>query len=156
MFISNFLLGLGLFLLGCLSPKNLVLQSLVLAENNYTLVSKSNNDEIAKQNLQQAGKEIYDDFCIQCHGANGKGDGRNFPPLDGSDWLTKKRTQSIHAVKFGQSGAIVVNKKTFNNIMPPMGLSNEEVADVMNYIMNSWSNKQSKKVTKEEVANIKK
>jgi mono/diheme cytochrome c family protein len=40
--------------------------------------------------------------------------------------------------------------------MPAMGLSNEEVADVMNYIMNSWSNKQSKKVTKEEVANIKK
>lgn len=149
-------MSLGLFLLGCFSPKNLVLQSLVLAENNYTLVSKSNNDEIAKQNLQQAGKEIYDDFCIQCHGANGKGDGKNFPPLDGSDWLTKKRTQSIHAVKFGQSGAIVVNKKTFNNIMPPMGLSNEEVADVMNYIMNSWSNKQTKKVTKEEVANIKK
>ena len=37
-----------------------------------------------------------------------------------------------------------------------MGLSNEEVADVMNYIMNSWGNKQSKKVTIEEVANIKK
>ena len=40
--------------------------------------------------------------------------------------------------------------------MPAMGLSNEEVADVMNYIMNSWGNKQIKKVTKQEVENIKK
>jgi len=156
MFINNFVLVFGLFLLGCFPDKTLVLTPFTLTENNYTLVSKINSGEIAEQNIQQAGKEIYEDFCIQCHGANGKGDGKNFPPLDGSDWLTKKRTQSIHAVKFGQSGAIVVNKKTFNNVMPAMGLSNEEVADVMNYIMNSWSNKQSKKVTKEEVANIKK
>ena len=156
MFINNFLISFGLFLLVYFPHKNLVFQSSVIAESNYTLVSKINSDKIAQQNLQQAGKEIYEDFCIQCHGANGKGNGKNFPPLDGSDWLTKKRTQSIHAVKFGQSGVIVVNKKTFNNVMSAMGLSNEEVADVMNYIMNSWSNKQSKKVTKEEVANIKK
>jgi mono/diheme cytochrome c family protein len=36
-----------------------------------------------------------------------------------------------------------------------MGLSNQEVADVINYIMNSWSNKQSKTVTEQEVAEIK-
>jgi mono/diheme cytochrome c family protein len=153
MFISNFLISFGLFFCGCFPNKNLVLQSSVIAENNYTLLSKINNDRIAEQ---ESGKELYADFCIQCHGANGKGDGKNFPPLDGSDWLTKKRTQSIHAVKFGQSGAIVVNKIKFNNVMPAMGLSNEEVADVMNYIMNSWGNKQSKKVTKEEVEKIKK
>ena len=156
MFVSNFLIGLGLFLLAYFPHKNFVLLSSIFAKNNYTLVSKINSAKIAEHNIQQAGKEIYEDFCIQCHGANGKGDGKNFPPLDGSDWLTKKRTQSIHAVKFGQVGSIVVKKKTFNNIMPPMGLSNEEVADVMNYIMNSWGNKQSKKVTKEEVGNIKK
>jgi mono/diheme cytochrome c family protein len=39
--------------------------------------------------------------------------------------------------------------------MPAMGLSNQEVADVMNYIMTSWSNKQSKIVTESEVAAIK-
>jgi uncharacterized protein YcgI (DUF1989 family) len=30
----------------------------------------------------------------------------------------------------------VVNGKKFNNAMSAMGLSNQEVADVMNYIMN--------------------
>lgn len=105
---------------------------------------------------QSAGKEIYLDFCIQCHGANGKGDSKNFPPLDASDWLKNKRKESIAAVKFGQKGEIVVNKIKYNNAMPAMGLSNQEVADVMNYIMTSWSNKQSKVVTESEVAAIKK
>lgn len=148
------MLGFGLFLLGCFPSNNLSRQSSILTENNYTLVSKINRDKIAEQNPQQAGKEIYADFCIQCHGANGKGDGVKFPPLDGSDWLTKKRKQSIHAVKFGQNGEIVVNKKKFNTNMPTMGLSNQEVADVMNYIMNSWGNKQKKKVTEKEVEGV--
>lgn len=110
-----------------------------------------------KMNLQKSinrGSDIYVDFCMQCHLANGKGDLVNFPPLDGSDWLTKKRKLSIQSVKFGQNGPITVNGKKFNNIMPPLGLSNQEVADVMNYIMNSWSNKQKKMVTVEEVAAV--
>jgi mono/diheme cytochrome c family protein len=40
--------------------------------------------------------------------------------------------------------------------MPAMGLSDEEVADVLNYVMNSWSNKQTKMVTAPEVALVKK
>lgn len=100
------------------------------------------------------GKDIYTDFCIQCHLPTGKGNGTTFPPLDGSDWLKKKRKESIHAVKFGQKGEILVNQKTYNNLMPPMGLSNKEVADVMNYILNSWSNKNQKMVTEKEVASI--
>jgi mono/diheme cytochrome c family protein len=75
--------------------------------------------------------------------------------LDGSNWLTEKRTQSIHALKFGLNGPIVVNGKKFNNAMSAMGLSNQEVADVMNYIMNSWSNKSKKIVTTAEVALVK-
>jgi mono/diheme cytochrome c family protein len=112
-----------------------------------------------KSKLQQSisrGNDVYVDFCIQCHLANGKGDLINFPSLDGSDWLIKKRKLSIESVKFGQNGQITVMGKKFNNIMPPLGLSDQEVADVMNYIMNSWSNKQKKMVTVEEVKAVKK
>lgn len=112
-----------------------------------------------KPNLQKSinrGNDIYVDFCMQCHLANGKGGGINVPPLDGSEWLTKKRKLSIQSIKFGQNGPITVKGKKFNNIMPALGLSNQEVADVMNYIMNSWSNKQKKIVTAEEVAAVNK
>ena len=72
-----------------------------------------------------------------------------------SNWLKDKRAESIHAVKFGQKGEIEVNGKVYNGVMAPMGLSDQEVADVMNYVMNNWGNKQEKMVTEAEVAEIK-
>lgn len=39
--------------------------------------------------------------------------------------------------------------------MPAMGLSSQEVADVMNYIRNSWSNKNSKMISLEQVQAVK-
>ena len=111
-----------------------------------------------KKSLQTSisdGKEIYQEFCMTCHLANGKGS-ETVPPLAGSDWLQTKRKESIHAVKFGQTGPIKVNGINYNNTMPPMGLTDEEVADVMNYVMHSWGNKQKTQVTVGEVAGVKK
>lgn len=125
---------------------------------NDSLNYHSFSREQEKTPLQKsiaAGKEVYADFCMQCHQASGKGDGVNFPSLDGSNWLSEKRTQSIHAVKYGIRGPIVVDGKKFNSAMPAMGLSNQEVTDVMNYIMNSWSNTTKKSVTLAEVIAVK-
>ena len=147
MFTTQLFLGFGLFILGSFFLEN------PFSQNNYIDL---NTETAVVSKFQSPGKEIYTDFCMQCHGANGKGDGKNFPPLAGSDWLKTKRNQSIAAVKFGQSGKIVVNKIKYNSSMPAMGLTDQEVADVMNYIMTSWSNKQTKIVTVKEVAAIKK
>lgn len=154
MFITKLHLGFGLLLLGCLPFENLGVETVLIPKKKALPTSEINKIRISEQSQLVAGKEIYTDFCIQCHGANGKGDGVKFPPLAGSDWLTKKRKQSIHAVKFGQNGEILVNKIKFNNTMPTMGLSNKEVADVMNYVMNSWGNKQKKKVNEKEVEGV--
>ena len=102
------------------------------------------------------GADVYTNFCSQCHRPKVKGVGRSYPPLKGSNWLTEKRIESIKAVKYGLKGEITVNGKTYDNIMAPMGLSNEEVADVMNYTMNSWGNTQDKIVTVEEVDAVEK
>ena len=123
------------------------------SKTNY--ITRIEQQQTPLQKSITRGKEVYTDFCIQCHLANGKGNGTTFPPLDGSNWLKSKITESIHAVKYGQKGEIVVNQKKFNSIMPPMGLSDEEIADVMNYVLNSWSNKSSKMITTKEVALVK-
>ncbi len=102
------------------------------------------------------GASVYEEFCVQCHKADGKGMKGNYPPLAGSDYLRDKRVESIKGVKYGQKGEIIVNGVKYNSIMAPMGLSNQEVADVMNYIMNSWGNKSDKIVTPEEVSKIEK
>jgi mono/diheme cytochrome c family protein len=147
MLTTKLFLGFGVFVLGSFSFEN---------PFSADLYRDLNTQSAVVSKFQSPGKEIYADFCIQCHGANGKGDTKNFPPLDGSDWLKTKRNESIAAVKFGQSGEIVVNKIKYNGNMPAMGLTDQEVADVMNYIMTSWSNKQTKIITVKEVALIKK
>jgi mono/diheme cytochrome c family protein len=117
-------------------------------------VSKTSQSELDLS--MERGALVYSDFCMQCHLTSGKGIPGNFPPLAGSNWLIEKRQESIHSVKYGQSGEIEVNGVVYNGVMAPMGLSDQEVADVLNYVMNSWGNKQSKMVTEEEVAAVKK
>jgi len=101
------------------------------------------------------GEEIYTDFCLQCHMANGKGVPGSFPPLANSDYLNDI-DQSIHAIKFGLKGPITVNGKSYNSNMINQGLDDEEIADVMNYILRSWGNESSTIVTEEKVASIQK
>ena len=101
------------------------------------------------------GEEIYTDFCLQCHMANGKGVPGSFPPLANSDYLNDI-DQSIHAIKFGLKGPITVNGKSYNSNMISQGLDDEEIADVMNYILRSWGNEFSTIVTEEKVASIQK
>jgi len=123
------------------------------------LISKNEKTASQETPLQQSmkrGEAVYLDFCQRCHLPNGKGVGATYPPLDGSNWLTEKRTESLHSIKYGLNGEIQVNGETYNNVMTPMGLSDDEVADVMNYVMNSWSNTQETMVTEDEVSAIKK
>ena len=123
---------------------------------DYFAIVKDNQEKIRLEKSMANGKEIYADYCVQCHLVNGKGDSKNFPPLDGSDWIDKKITQSIHAIKFGLSGEIKVNGKKFKNAMPSSGgLSGQEIADVLNYIRNSWGNKYPKMITAGTVEKVK-
>lgn len=117
-----------------------------LASANSTYAQEADLEESMTR-----GKEIYMDFCVTCHMENGEGVVNTFPPLAQSDYLAKNREASIKGVKYGQQGEIVVNGVTYNNIMAPMGLEPEEIADVMNYIMNSWGNWSDKLVTSDEV-----
>jgi len=102
----------------------------------------------------ERGKTVYNDMCVTCHLPNGKGVPKAFPPLADSDYLRENQTQSIKAVKYGMSGEITVNGITYNSTMSPLGLSNEEVADVVNYINNSWGNTIDHFVTPEKVSEL--
>lgn len=125
-------------------------------ENVYTSPENLALVQDQQSESYKRGKEVYQDFCITCHLGNGQGIPGTFPPLDGSDWLKEKRTESIHAVKYGLKGPIEVNGEEYNSVMAPFGLTDEEVADVMNYINNSWSNAIKEPVTVEEVEAVEK
>ncbi len=114
------------------------------------IISDSSSQEKVSESFKR-GEEVFSNFCVTCHLPSGKGIPGNFPPLAGSDWLTDKRTESLRAIKYGLSGPIVVNGENYNNVMAAQGLSDQEVADVMNYISNSWGNTSKKEVTVEDV-----
>ena len=120
----------------------------------FPIIIYSQNDslEISINN----GKSIYDDFCIICHMHDGKGQKGIFPPLAKSDYLFKNMEESIRAIKFGGiDGVIVVNGIKYDTKMERMGLYDDEIADVMNYILNSWGNKYDKMIKEDYVKKLK-
>src|SRR5690606_12206881 len=126
---------------------------LVLISITFNTLYSQNND--LNESIKR-GKVVYDDFCITCHMGNGEGLAGAFPPLAKSDFLMNNRTKSIHAIKYGLQGEITVNGIKYNSAMASMGLTDDEVADVMNFITNSWGNKNAKMITEKEVSEIKK
>ena len=110
--------------------------------------------KISEINNYPIGKELYEDFCMRCHMSDGKGVEGAYPPLANADYLLNKRIESIKAIKYGLSGPIVVNGINYNLNMEKMGLDNQEIAEIMNYILNSWGNKTEKLVTEKEVDEV--
>ena len=98
----------------------------------------SSQDDLAAS--MDRGKEIYMGYCITCHQDQGQGIEGVFPPLAKSDYLMADKERSIRVVKFGQQGEITVNGVTYNNFMTALGLEDQEVTDVLNFVRNSWGN----------------
>lgn len=121
---------------------------------NLTAKKSSSNKNPQLVASMERGKLVYDDMCITCHLADGKGVPKVFPPLAKADYLRDNQDASIKGIKKGMSGEIEVNSVTYNSIMTSLGLSNKEVADVMNYINNSWGNDYGKLITPQDVTNI--
>ena len=100
---------------------------------------------IPDQNLNESikrGKEVYAMHCQNCHMEDGKGIPDLNPPVAKADYIKKPAKTLIGVILHGQSGEVVVNGKKYNAIMPAQDyLSDEEIADVLNYVRNSWGNK---------------
>ena len=109
-----------------------------------------------KEESIERGKLLYQDLCSRCHMPDGKGVEGIYPPLAKSDYLFNKLRESILAIKQGGiEGEIIVNGIKYNTQMEDLGLYEDEVADVVNFILNSWGNKYDKILTEEYIKNLK-
>jgi len=102
----------------------------------------------------ESGKQIYSQTCFACHQAEGQGIPNAFPPLAKSDYLNADVNRAIKIVLKGQSGEITVNGKKYNSVMTRQAISNDEIADVLTYVYNSWGNNKTN-VTKSQVEAVK-
>jgi len=97
--------------------------------------------------MVKRGESVYAANCAACHQANGKGAGP-IKPLDGAAVvLDADHTKTIQVLLNGQN----------NGAMPAWKqLSDTEIASVITYAKNSWSNKTDQVVQPSEVVTARK
>ena len=97
------------------------------------------------------GQRVYEQNCQACHQADGSGIKGAFPPLAGADYLLADPKRSIDVLLKGLSGKINVNGAEYNGVMPAVSLSDEKVANVLTYVLNTWNNNGGE-ITPQDVA----
>lgn len=99
----------------------------------------------------QAGKVLFSGTCSVCHQATGAGLPGVFPPLAKSDFLAADVRRAMYIVTHGLTGKVTVNGGEYNSVMPPMTqLNDDEIANILTYVLNSWDNPGGR-VTADEV-----
>ncbi len=108
------------------------------------------------------GAKVFEDTCIACHQADGKGSPGEFPPLAGNpDLFLAPDFPAVVALN-GIEGPIKVNDQSFNKVMPPFDfLSDTEIAAVVKYVRSQWGNDAARpagfgEVTPDDVATLRK
>jgi nitrite reductase (NO-forming)/hydroxylamine reductase len=100
-----------------------------------------NAEIMLAQATDASGEELYQKNCGACHQADGKGLAGVFPPLAGSDYIASDKSKLMKVTLEGLNGAVTVNGVDYNNIMPAMSyLSDDELATILTYVVNSWGN----------------
>ena len=91
------------------------------------------NKQWTQDDLKARGEKVYAANCVACHQANGKGTPPAFPPLDGSKVATGAKEGHIDTVLNGKP----------NTAMAAFGkqMNDTDIAAVITYERNSWSNK---------------
>ena len=90
-----------------------------------------------------AGGTIYDQHCVECHGADGRGLAPAYPPLAGNRAVTLHESANVARIILQGGFAPGTNANPRPYGMPPFAhvLNDDEVAQVMTYVRASWGNR---------------
>jgi nitrite reductase (NO-forming) len=110
---------------------------------------------LSKEDQIAAGKQLFTGTCSVCHQASGEGLPGVFPPLAKSDFLAGLGKDELIGIPLhGHTGKVTVNGKEYDSVMPPMSqLTDDEVANILTFVLNSWGNPGGQ-ISKEDVARV--
>ena len=98
-------------------------------------------EEKNRTTAQTAGKQIYTQNCAVCHQAGGSGVPQLNPPLQQTKYVLGQKDSLISILLKGSSASLTVKGTTYSNTMPSFSsLSNEQIANVLSYVRNSFGN----------------
>ena len=103
--------------------------------------AQSNNKLVAASAAR--GKTVYLQRCMVCHQADGGGVPKLNAPLDGSSAVNG--TDVAKLIKYivkGFADRVEIDGELYSNAMPAAAdLTDQQIADVLTFIRNSWTNK---------------
>jgi mono/diheme cytochrome c family protein len=104
----------------------------------------------------EKGKTVYVQRCMVCHQQDGGGVPHLNPPLDGASTVKgKDKSRLITILLKGMSDRVEIDGEYYsNNMASNADLTDQQIADVLNYIRNNWSNKVPTPVTPAEVKSV--
>lgn len=113
-----------------------------------TSTSSTTNSKTASINR---GKTVYTTQCMVCHQVDGSGVPNMNAPLDGAKAVVgPDKTKIIAIVLNGMKAGTEIDGEVYNNNMAPhKELTDQQIADVLTYVRNSWQNKASAVTTAE-------
>lgn len=100
--------------------------------------------QVNKTPQYESGKKVYQQYCLSCHMNDGNGVPGLNPPLGKTTWVTGDKKRLINIILKGFNEEIEINGEVYANPMPAQPqLSDQQIADVLTYIRNSFGNKAS-------------
>lgn len=92
----------------------------------------------------QSGKKVYQQYCLSCHMNDGNGVPGLNPPLIKTEWVTGDKKRLINIILKGFNQEVEINGEVYANPMPAQPqLNDQQIADVLTYVRNSFGNKSS-------------
>ncbi|WP_051305858.1 c-type cytochrome [Desulfogranum mediterraneum] len=86
------------------------------------------------EEVTRLGRQLYLRHCSQCHGAEGQGFRKLYPPLQGSPYFSRLRARLPCLIRRGLQGTIRLADGRFNQTMPANpGLGAAELTALLRY-----------------------
>jgi mono/diheme cytochrome c family protein len=105
----------------------------IKSEDKYAATGESK----AFASNEGPGVEIYLNHCASCHMRNGEGVAGEVPPLKGNGAVTAQGPENV--IRVVLQGVLA---RDDYRMMPALGadMTDQQIADVVNYVRNSWGN----------------
>lgn len=115
----------------------------VLAQTKKAPAAATGAKASAKPSLAK-GKVVYTTYCLTCHQADGGGVPNMNPPLIKTQYVLGDKGRLINILLNGLNEEVEINGDTYSNPMPAHDfLKDEDIANVLSFVRNSFGNKAS-------------
>lgn len=96
------------------------------------------------------GQKLYTAHCQNCHGVNGEGLGKLYPPLTDTAYLNANRHILPCIIRHGMKGPVEILGHTYNETMPAVPeLTDIDIAYILTYVTVRFGNNTEKYATEE-------